>query len=626
MNLTGSTLGNYQIIEELGRGGMAVVYRAYQPSLNRYVAIKVLPPQLSFDQQFIQRFQREARAAAGLRHPNIVVIHDVGHADDTYYIVMEYLEGQTLKDLIEREGSLHPRRVARIVEQVAAALDYAHQRGLVHRDVKPANIFVGQGDHVTLTDFGIAKAASETQQLTRTGMLMGTPEYMSPEQAEGSTVDHRTDLYALGVVLYQMLVGRVPFRGTTPHAVLHNVIYEAPTPPRQINPNVSTVLEAIILKAVAKSPGQRFQRGAELVKALREGLKRGGVPAPLAAGGQGAAAPPAGTRAARTPARARPDRDRPATRPRRPATDRGSSAVIWILGGIAVVLVVVIGLLLLLLAGGDSGDATPTGMALQPTATPVVAPSDTAEPEASEVPPTAPTTVPTPVPSTSEPTPVPIDTPTATGTVAPGTTPPFIPSHTPPPTPIPPDTPTATPTLMPSPTPTSPCPLAVDGELAPAWDRGRLGCATGPANITWAAWEPFERGHMFWRDDINRVYVLHFQGGTNTTAGDWREILDEWDGSNPDGVGMSPPPGLHEPKRGFGWVWRTYLGGPSGDLGWARDIEKGFCAKIQPFERGLLLHSNTVEFCLDNNYNYAREPSFPTLFFAFYGDGTWRRY
>ena len=178
----------------------------------------------------------------------------------------------------------------------------------------------------------------------------------------------------------------------------------------------------------------------------------------------------------------------------------------------------------------------------------------------------------------------------------------------------------------PAPTNTPTCALAVDGELAPAWDRGRMGCPTAGSSITWAAWEPFQRGHMFWRDDTNRVYVLHFGGGTNSSAGDWQQILDEWDGSNPDGVGMSPPAGLYEPVRGFGWVWRTYLGGPGGQMGWATDIEKGFCAKIQPFEQGLLLHSNTVEFCLDNNYNYAREPGFPTLFFGLYGDGSWQRY
>ena len=159
-DLAGRVLGQYQIIEEVGRGGMAVVCRAYQPSLNRYVALKILPPQFTFDQQFVERFQREAQAAAGLRHANIVVVYDIGAQDGLHFMVMEYLEGQTLKEVIEAQGSLPPARVARVVGQVAAALDYAHRQGFVHRDVKPSNIFVGEDDHVTLTDFGIAKAAS----------------------------------------------------------------------------------------------------------------------------------------------------------------------------------------------------------------------------------------------------------------------------------------------------------------------------------------------------------------------------------------------------------------------------------------------------------------------------------
>jgi hypothetical protein len=268
VNLSGKMLGGYQILEEIGRGGMAVVYRAFQPSLNRHVAVKILPPYLALDAQFIERFVREARAAARLRHPNIVVIHDIAQQDGIHYIAMEYLEGQTLQRVIEQGGALSPVRAARITHQIASALDYAHHHGLVHRDIKPANIFVGADDHVTLTDFGIAKAASETQQLTRTGMLIGTPEYMSPEQATGSAVDGRTDLYALGVVLYQMVTGRVPFSSTTPHAVLHAVIYEPPPPPRQLNPRIPPGVEQVLLRALAKRPEERFQTGQALAQAL----------------------------------------------------------------------------------------------------------------------------------------------------------------------------------------------------------------------------------------------------------------------------------------------------------------------------------------------------------------------
>ena len=396
MDLAGRTLGSYQITEELGRGGMAVVYRAYQPSLNRYVAIKVLPPQLSFDQQFVDRFQREARAAANLRHPNIVVIHDVGHHDGTYYIVMEYLEGRTLKELVEQTGPLPPQRAARIVEQIAAALDYAHQRGFVHRDVKPANVFVGEGDRVTLTDFGIAKAASETEHLTRTGTLMGTPEYMSPEQAEGGAVDHRTDLYALGVVLYQMLVGHVPFRGTTPHAVLHNVIYEAPLPPRQFNPDLSPALEQVVLKAIAKQPGDRYQQGSALVKDLRRALAEPGTKAVIA--------PP--------PRSAKP------TRPRR-------SPIPWILGGIAAVVLLL--LFALFLLGGDGAEETPVA-----TATEALAQRTPAAIATTSEAPAAPSD--TPIPNTPEA--VASDTPSPTASLADPTDTPAPPTPTPaPPTP-----------------------------------------------------------------------------------------------------------------------------------------------------------------------------------------------
>ncbi len=596
MDMIGRTIGSYQIVEELGRGGMAVVYRAYQPSLNRHVAIKILPPQLGFDQQFVDRFLREARAAASLRHPNIVVIHDVGREpaqeQDIFFIVMEYLEGRTLRQLVEEEGPLHSKRAALIVEQVASALDYAHQRGFVHRDVKPANIFVGPDDHVTLTDFGIAKAASETQHLTRTGTLMGTPEYMSPEQAAGGDVDHRTDLYALGVVLYQMLIGQVPFRGTTPHAVLHNVIYEAPLPPRQVNPNLSPALEGVILKAIAKQPEQRFQRGSELSRAVRQAL---------------AGAAPAG---ARVPPPPPPIQRAGAV----PAARGGRSPLPWILAAIAAVLVLIIGGLVLLLSGGDDGPAS------QPTATQSVAQNSptTGEVEATAVNTTA---IFVPETTTSEP-------PTAapalpTDSPVPPSDTPVAASDTPTPT-ASPRPPTDTPTPTSSATPA--CSIAVDPELAGAWDRSLLGCPTAGASVTWAAWETFERGAMFWRLDTDTVRVLYYGGGSNASAGDWTEITEPWDQSNPEGIGLVPPAGLYEPVRGFGWVWREFVDGPTGPLGWAREEEKGFCAKVQPLENGLLMHSNRVEYCEDELYNWATNPTFAPLFYAFYEDGSWRKY
>ena len=259
MDLTSHRLGHYKIIQEIGRGGMAVVYRAYQTSLNRHVAIKVLPQHLGFDQVFVERFQREARASAQLRHPNIAVIYDVGHDQGYYYIVMELLEGRTLKQVIVQNGTLPVERATRIAEQVAAALDYAHERGLVHRDVKPANIFVGKDDHVTLTDFGIAKATVESRQLTSTGTLMGTPEYMSPEQAEGEEVDCRTDLYALGIVLYEMLAGRPPFRTEVPLATLYKQVNETPLSIRQLRPHVPRWMEMVVHMALAKRPQDRGQ-------------------------------------------------------------------------------------------------------------------------------------------------------------------------------------------------------------------------------------------------------------------------------------------------------------------------------------------------------------------------------
>jgi hypothetical protein len=267
-SLVGKTLGQYQILREIGRGGMAVVYEAYQPALVRTVAIKVLPPQLALDQQFVQRFLLEARSAARLEHPNIVTIHDVGVADGVYYIVMQKLAGEPLNVLIRRATRLPPKRAVRIAAQVALALDYAHQNRVVHRDIKPANIIVDAHDHAVLTDFGIAKAA-EGGGLTRTGIAMGTPEYMSPEQANGQPVGPASDIYSLGIVLYEMLAGQAPFRADSTPAVLYKQVYERPAPVRGLVPGVPVALEQVLATALTKDPAQRYRRGRDMAAALQ---------------------------------------------------------------------------------------------------------------------------------------------------------------------------------------------------------------------------------------------------------------------------------------------------------------------------------------------------------------------
>ncbi len=262
----GKQLGQYEITAEIGRGGMAVVYKAWQPALNRPVAIKVLPTLYASDHEFVTRFKREAMSAAQLKHPHIVTIYDVGQEGDTHFIVMEYLEGPSLYKLLRATGPLPLERAAHIGGQVASALDFAHRRGLVHRDIKPANIIVGQDDHATLTDFGIAKAMAGTG-LTQTGAMIGTPQYMAPEQIQGLPVDQRADVYALGIVCYEMLAGAPPFTGDTA-AVLYAQAHKPPPPLRQHLPGLPAAIERALERALAKDPELRFGSAGELALAL----------------------------------------------------------------------------------------------------------------------------------------------------------------------------------------------------------------------------------------------------------------------------------------------------------------------------------------------------------------------
>jgi eukaryotic-like serine/threonine-protein kinase len=261
--------GRYEVDSLLGQGGMARVFRGTDRVLGRTVAVKVLSPQFAGDDQFVSRFRREAQAAAGLNHPNIVSVYDTGDQGDVHFIVMEYVEGRTLRDVIRSEGPLLPERATEIGQAVARALGSAHEAGLVHRDIKPGNIMLTRDGEVKVMDFGIART-STGDTLTQTAAVLGTASYLSPEQAQGMSVDARSDIYSLGCVLYEMLAGRPPFTGESPVSIAYKHVREDPVPPGRLNSDVPSSLDAVVMKCMAKNPANRYQTAEE----LREDLER----------------------------------------------------------------------------------------------------------------------------------------------------------------------------------------------------------------------------------------------------------------------------------------------------------------------------------------------------------------
>ena len=268
--------GRYRLVTRLGSGGMADVWCAEDLQLGRQVALKLLHRRFAEDSEFVERFRREASSAAGLQHPNVVSVYDRGEFDGTYYIAMEFLEGETLKDLVKRTGPLESTRAIDLAIQILRAARFAHKRGIIHRDLKPHNVIVDGEDRAKVTDFGIARAGAS--DMTETGSILGTAQYLSPEQAQGHAVSAQSDLYAIGIVLYEMLTGTVPFDGDSAVTIALKQVSEPPLPPSRLNPAVPPELENVVLRALAKEPEHRFADADEFIAALE--LARGGIAAP----------------------------------------------------------------------------------------------------------------------------------------------------------------------------------------------------------------------------------------------------------------------------------------------------------------------------------------------------------
>ncbi len=608
-SLINQRLGRYYIKELLGRGGMAAVYRAVDTVLQRDVALKVLYPQFSDDAALLERFTREAVTAAALEHPHIVPVYDVGEHEGMAYIAMKLLTGRTLQDRLQEAGTLGLDELLEVLEPVASALDYAHERGVVHRDIKPGNIFLSDdpdGPRVLLTDFGIAKQL-DTPGLTTTGALIGTPDYMPPEQIAGQTVGPQSDVYALGMLAYRALTGQRAFAGSTQDVLLGH-LYGQPVPPSQRNPALPAGVDAVFSQATARDPAARYPRASAFVAALRQ-VARGAAAPTLVGATPGAPAPPA-----------HPPLEPPALRPGplpapqlagaatlaaeavapHPGVGRGAGArgTGWIATIVLAVLAggLAVGLGFVLAGRGTSGDATPVPPPpATPSSTATSAPSPIASPE-----PPSPTSLP-PSPTSEPPTPIappptspPTETPAATATATASPTPTATETASP--------TPTATETASPTPSATPAEVACPDGLLQGGFGRlfkanvnvrVGLGCPLAAEVAGAGSVQFFERGTMFYWDEANRTrwrdYVFVFEG---RDEGAYLALS----ATAVAALGPEPTPGSapDQPARGFGRVY-FYQPGVSEALGaWTspeialRDDTLGV---IQFFEQGTMIYT-----------------------------------
>ena len=373
-DLVGHTLGQYRIVEQIGLGGMATVYKAYQPSLDRYVAIKVLPAYYAHEPGFAERFTREAKAVAKLTHPHVLPIYDFGQEDGLSYIVMQYVDAGTLKDMLGRPLSL--MTATDVIEQIADALDYAHEQGIIHRDVKPSNVLMDRGRWALLSDFGLAKMVEGSVQLTGSGVGVGTPAYMAPEQGQGLKVDRRADIYSLGIILYEMVTGRVPFEAETPMAIVVKHITEPLPMPRKMNPELPESVERVIMKALAKRPDDRYETAGKMAAALRKAVA--GIDTAVA---EAAPPPPIGVIGA--PGAPTVAEEGGATQLVSPPTtaSKGKGLPVWAIAavvGVLLLFLLVGGLLLAqVLSTRQSGETTPIAITEAPQTVEVETPTET---------------------------------------------------------------------------------------------------------------------------------------------------------------------------------------------------------------------------------------------------------
>jgi serine/threonine protein kinase len=676
-NLKGQRFGRYEIVELIGRGGMAAVYRARDTVLHRDLALKLLYPQYGGDTTLVGRFQREAVLAARLDHPNIVPIYDVGESEGMAYIAMRLLSGKSLADLLTTRQRLTPSELALVVSQIAAALDYAHDRSIVHRDIKPGNILLEQlrGDTIVaetralLTDFGIAKSL-DTPSLTGTGILIGTPDYMAPEQIRGArSIDGRADTYALGALAYRALTGRRPFEGSTQEVLIGHLEGRFSSP-SAISPDLPSAVDPVIRRAMAMNPNDRYPRAAEFAQALSAALglaprytqesptpppgrysvdPRAIVPRIAADDLARSASPEAPTRrnpqqaSGRAPKmgttlQAGPVRTEPLEPQKRLPQSRVPRQLMLI--AIGVVVVLGLGLLIGRLSAGASLSA-PTQQALTalveapttPPNTPTEPLSPTVAPATLEAATATATEEASPIPASPTPLLPTRDTAPLTSVPIQSAVPPTqIPPTRVPPTPVPPTatpttpptaTPTATETATPTATPTetatptvTPCPIAPVGGFGKLIElndvvRTRMGCPGeseqgGESSIVE---QPFQRGSMLFFAPTRQIYVLI--GGAE---GVWYRFDESDLASQPTPTpAAAPEPGLFVPVRGFGLVWgmnaeiREQIGYGTGPEAGPLDGAR------QRFAGGSMIYSR------------AGLGDGPTIY-VLYSDGTFERY